>query len=171
MTPPRLPEEIKTKQDTMDLVFKLTRFEMQYPRFVQDRAFELCEEIILGRIHQKMRELEFSQKIIDATRLEFVKIDTDGFIDLKIISDYQSDTGFDVSLAREKGTVRHFIAPVVASVLSWIVGGFIRAFSKGHWVSGITKSNVIEKMTEETMPIVQARLNADTDAFLDRSLQ
>jgi len=69
-----LPEEIKTKQDTMDLVFKLTRFEMQYPRFVQERAFELCEEIILGRIHQKMRELEFSQKIIDSTRLQMFEL-------------------------------------------------------------------------------------------------
>jgi len=166
-----MPDEIKTKQDTMNLVFKLTQFEMQYPRFVQQRAFELCEEIILGRIHEKMRELKFSPKIINATRLEFVRIDTDGFIDLKIVSDYESDTGFDVSLAREKGTTRHFIAPIVAKALSWIVGGFIRAFSGGHWVSGITKSNVIEKMTEETMPIVQARLNADTDAFLDRSLQ
>lgn len=46
------------------------------------------------------------------------------------------------------GTKRHFVAPVNKTALSWSQGG-TRFFSKGHWVSGIKKSEWIEKNYED----------------------
>ena len=157
--------------DGMKLVFNLTRFKMQYPRFVETVGIKIAEEEILRPIHARMKDFRYSPKIIAATRIEDVKITNDGQLIFDVISDYESETGFDVSRAREEGTKRHFIKPVTAKALRWIVGGFVVAFSKGHWVKGITKSNVIAKTIVEMTPIAQERLNVETDNFLKRTLE
>ena len=46
------------------------------------------------------------------------------------------------------GTKRHFIKPVNVSALSWVQNGK-RFFSKGHFVSGIKKSEWIKKNYED----------------------
>ena len=157
--------------DGMKLVFNLTRFKMQYPRFVETVGIKISEEEILRPIHARMKDFRYSPKIIASTRIEDVEITNDGRLIFDVISDYESEGGFDVSLAREEGTKRHFIKPVVAQALRFILGGFVVGFSKGHWVKGITKSNVIAKTIEEMIPIAQARLNQETDDFLKRTIE
>ena len=61
--------------------------------------------------------------------------------------------------------------PVNAKALSFVVGGFIRAFSKGHFVRGITATNVVQKTVQEKIPEAQARLNEATDLFISRSMR
>jgi len=155
----------------MKLVFNLTRFEMQYPQFIQSIAPKIADEEILNPIKSRMRDFGYSQKIIDSTRIENLQISNLGQIEFDVVSDYKSELGFDVAEAREKGTSRHFIKPINAKALSFIVGGFIRGFSKGHWVKGITASNVIEKTVAEFTPIAQIKLNEETDLFLQRSIE
>jgi hypothetical protein len=88
-----------------------------------------------------------------------------------VVSDYDSESGFDAAKAREKGTASHFIKPINAKALSFIAGGFIRAFSRGHFVKGITATNVVQKTVQEKIPEAQARLNEATDRFISRSLK
>jgi len=155
----------------MKLVFNLTKFEMQYPQFIQSIAPKIADKEILKPIKSRMKDFGYSQKIIDSTRIENLQISNLGQIIFDVVSDYKSESGFDVAKAREKGTIRHFIKPVNVKALSFIVGGFIRAFSKGHWVKGITASNVIEKTVSEFTPIAQIKLNEETDNFLQRSIE
>lgn len=157
--------------DDMKLVFNLTRFEMQYPQFVRTISPKIADEEILKPIHQRMKDFGYSEKIIQSTRIENIQLDNLGNLEFDVVSDYKSENNFDVSVGREKGTIRHFIKPINAKTLSFIVGGFIRGFSKGHWVKGITASNVIEKTVAEFTPIAQQKLNEKTDEFLNRNME
>lgn len=70
-------------------------------------------EIILKSIHTDMETNEFSPKIIEKTRVGPIQV-LDGGKKARIhfISDYVSDSGFDVSEGREEGTRDHdVIAP------------------------------------------------------------
>lgn len=156
--------------DGMKLVFNLTRFEMQYPRFVETVGIKIAEEEILRPIHARMRDFKYSEKIIDSTRIEDVEVTPNGQLIFDVVSDYEVP-GYDVASGREHGTIRHFIKPVIAKALRFILGGFVVGFSKGHWVKGIVKSNVIAKTIEEMIPIAQERLNKETDDFLKRNLE
>ena len=127
-----MPDSIITDEH-MKNVYNRTRFVMQYPSFRLDTATELLNGVMLPEVHAAMRALHFDQKIIDSTRIQNIRVSADGDIDYQIISDYTSDDGFDVSKAREEGTKRHFIKPVVKLALSWLAG-YVRLFSKGHWV-------------------------------------
>lgn len=151
-------------EDEFQTIFNLTQFEIQYPQFRYETTKNLLQDVMLAEIHARMKSLGYSQKIIDSTRIQIDSVDTNGDIDYTITSDYESDTSFDVSKAREEGTKDHFIKPNLKSALSWL-GGYIRLFSKGHWVKGITRSNVIRKTRKEYEPIIQKLLDDATDQF------
>ena len=156
--------------DNMRLVFNLTRFEMQYPNFIRQQASKIGEKEILFPIHARMRDFGYSEKIIQSTNIQNLQISSTGQITFDVVSDYRSELGFDVSEARERGTVRHFIKQINVKSLSFIVGGFIKAFSKGHWVKGITATNVIQKSIAELTPIAQQKLDEQTDSILQGAL-
>ena len=154
----------------MRLLFNVTRFEMQYPRFIEQTARVIIDEEILQPIKIEMRSFGYSQKIINETTIENLLVDNEGFVQFDVVSDYKSDTGFDVAKAREKGTKEHFIKPITKKALSWIVGGFVKAFSKGHWVKGITASNIISKTIEIRFPIAQERIIQESIVFFNRAV-
>ena len=140
----------------------MTQFSMTYPRFVEITATRIVNEVILDKIHDRMRELNFSEKIIERTFIDNVKVDTEGFMEHEVISDYEAEGGFDGAVAREEGTKDHFIAPLIKKALSWIKAG-VRFFSFGHWVKGFDKSDVVKKTVEEFTPLAQQKLNDETD--------
>ena len=151
--------------------FLVMKTQLQYPRFLREEAKKIADDTILKPLRQRMQNFGYSKKIIDGTTIQNITINRNGTMSFDVISDYESDSGFDVGQAREKGTVDHFVRPRNAKALSWIAGGFIRAFSKGHWVRGITASNVVSKTVQEKIPEAQARLNEATDLFIARSMR
>ena len=161
-----LSEEQKQHQ-----AFTVMRTQVQYPRFVREETKKIAEDVILKPLHSRMKSFGYSQKIIDGTTIENITVSRTGSLSFDVVSDYDSDSKFDVAIAREKGTVSHFIKPINAKALSFIAGGFIRAFSKGHHVKGITATNVVQKTVQEKIPEAQARLNEATDRFIARSLK
>ncbi len=158
---------ISSSQDVMKLLFNLTRFEMQYPRFIEESARQIIDQEILQPIKNAMRTFGYSEKIIDGTFIDNLFVDENGFIQFDVVSDYKSELGFDVAKAREKGTKRHFIKAVTKVALSWVSSN-IRLFSKGHWVKGFTKSNIIKKTTETQFPIAQERIIQESVIFFNR---
>jgi len=60
-------------------------------------------DIVLNDIHRDMRANRFSNKIIDATFVGNIESSKNG-AKIHFISDYESDSGFDVSEGREEGT-------------------------------------------------------------------
>lgn len=160
---------VKTKEDLDRLVFRLVRLEMQFPGWVKITATRIANEEILDPLHDAMRTFNYSKKIIERTFIDNLVVDTEGFIDFELISDYQSESSFDVALAREEGTRDHFIRPIVRAFVSWIKDG-IRLFSRGHWIRGITRSNVVDKIVDARTPIAQAKLEDEMSAFMERSI-
>ena len=151
--------------------FLTMKTQVQYPRFLREQAAKIANDVILKPLHSRMSDFGYSQKIIQGTTIENIIIGRNGTMSFDVVSDYDSESGFDIAKAREKGTSRHFVKPVNAKALSFIVGGFIRAFSKGHFVRGITATNVVNKTVQEKIPEAQVRLNEATDLFISRSMR
>lgn len=156
------------KQDqpiNLDLLFKLTQFEMQLPGFLDDRGRQIAENA-LDEIKRRMEAANYSRKIIDGTTLENFEITPDGFLEFEIRSEYDTDSGFDVATAREKGTEDHTLPKVEGRTYSWIQDGK-RFFSKGHDVSGIPASNIITNTLLETSVTLQNNINSAIDSFFE----
>jgi hypothetical protein len=161
---------VLSAMDNSRHAFLVLKTQTQYPNFLRSKIKELAEDILLKPLHQRMKDFGYSEKIINGTVIENLQINSNGLLAFDVTSEYDSEGGFDVAKAREEGTDDHFVKPNAAKALFWIVGGFIRAFSKGHWVKGITASNVLEKTVSEKTPELQARLNEETQQFIKRSM-
>ena len=164
-----MSQNISSQDDVMKLLFNVTRFEMQYFRFIEQTAKQIVDEEILQPIKTEMKKFGYSQKIIDDTTIQNLFVDDNGFVQFDVVSDCKSESGFDVAKAREKGTKRHFIKPIAKLALSWVVRN-LRLFSKGHWVKGITKSNIIKKTTEARFTIAQERITQESLVFFNRTV-
>lgn len=158
--------KILTKDDLVKKVLLLNQFEMRYPGWLKIVSTRIVNEKILDILHTRMEDLGYSRKIIERTFIDNLQLDAQGEMSFDLVSDYQSDSGFDVSKAREEGTRDH--GPTHANALSWISQG-VRIFRK--WVHGITKSNVIERTIEEFTPVAQDRLDTETDDLLSKILK
>ena len=123
---------------------RVMHYEHLHDTWVIAKAKELANKIIVDDIRKQMVDAGFSEKIWKnsflSTKIGFDK--SKGKLTLYVRSIYKTETGFDVALAREHGTRRHFIAPRIKLALSWIALG-IRFFSKGHYVSGIKSLYII----------------------------
>lgn len=160
----------RTSPEGMRKINKIIKLQMQYPRWLRTTVKKILDEEILKKIHQRMKDFGYSEKIIKGTKIHKIVMNDDGSLDYEVESKLMREK-YDVAKGREEGTIDHKIEPLKeGGTLSWIVGGFIRGFSKGHWVKGITKSNIIEKTMEEFEPKAQARLDVETDRFVSEKL-
>ncbi|MEM3136733.1 MAG: hypothetical protein QXW37_08460 [Candidatus Nitrosotenuis sp.] len=161
--------ETNISEDLMKLVFRLTRFEMQYPEFIKSRSKFLVESEIVDSIRKKMEEKGYSKKITERVRAEFVGIDPAGIIEYDIVSDFATDEGIDVSKIMEEGRRAFFDKPKIKQALSWISTG-IRHFSKGHWIPERPGDRFVSSTIQAMEQKVQDMLNAETDQYLERQL-
>lgn len=161
--------DLNIPEDVMQLVAKITRFELQYPQFVKQRAETVVNQEIVDKIRDKMEAKGYDKKIIQQVRVEFVSIDPNGFIEFDIISDYETDEGFDVAKMMEEGRRGFFDKPVIKQALSWIVAG-LRLFSKGHFIPIRPGDKFVKSTIDEMEETVQNRLNTETDDLLNRSI-
>ncbi len=65
-----MSHSISSQQDVMKLLFNVTRFEMQYPRFIEESARQIIDQEILQPIKTAMRSFGYSEKIINGTFIE-----------------------------------------------------------------------------------------------------
>ena len=162
--------EPMASQGEMDLLFKLTQFEMQLPDFIQTTAQQLADEA-LEEIKTRMRAAGYAQSIIDGTTVTKVEVTPDGFLEYEITSERDSDEGFDIATAHEKGTKDHFIQPLEEDgVLAWEDESGQTFFSKGHEVSGIEASNIITDTLLSIAVTQQTQLNAAVDQFFTQTV-
>ena len=162
------PTKKKEPDFNVDLLFRLTQFEMQLPSVLQNLGEELANEA-LKEVKKNMRTAGYADSIIDGTTVTNVEVTPDGFLEFEITSERTSDEGFDIATAHEKGTRDHRIdlrgGPDPVSppfALSWIQDGQ-RFFSKGHVVKGIKASNIISDTLLKISGRLQAKLNAAVD--------
>ncbi len=146
-----LLEEIKQKRE------KFIHMKLHFKDFVERETVRLAQEIVITEIVKRMMNAGFSRKIwenTDATKAEL----RNNIIKVYFKSEYFSETGFDVALAREFGTSKHMIRPDTKQALSWIFQGK-RMFSKGHEVEGIESLKIITNTLKDKKPELQNSLN------------
>ncbi len=162
--------EIKTSSDVMGLVFKLTQFEMQYPRFAQQKAEELINKHMVDPIRAKMESNGYSKKITERVRAEFVTIDSDGYIDFDIVSDFTADDGFDVAKMMEEGRIAYRIIPRIKKFLSFIIEG-VRIRTKKSDIPKREGDDFIQSTMDEMEELTQTDLNEETDKAVAYNLE
>lgn len=125
---------------------------------------------VLNEIHSKMRRNDFSEKIIDST---FVgKTEAFGnILRTHFISNYVSDSGFDVSNAREEGTQDHLVRPKKPDgVLRWVADSGKPLFRKFSRPKGIERlliiENTIKQAENDTAQNYQNNLSSSVSKFL-----
>ena len=145
---------------------RLDHLKNNYDQFLKNKATELANKIVVDEIIKRMIDNGFSSKIWMNTSLKEIQI-KQGKVKLIIISEYTTESGFDVALAREKGTKDHMIRPRTKQALHWIQQG-VKMFSKGHMVSGMKSLRIIQKTTREKTPELQKALNDEFDRWMTR---
>ena len=104
----KLVLKVKSVEDIKRFRTKLQGIKIQFPGFQAFTVRKLGNEMVLDQIHKKMRQNNFSEKIIDGTTIGDIEIFRKK-VKMHFKSEYFSDAGFDVALAREKGTKDHSI--------------------------------------------------------------
>jgi hypothetical protein len=139
---------------------KVTRIDHLYKGFLKTKITELANKHIVDPIVEQMRMHHVHRKIYESVVVDEVSVNNEGIL-IKIKSEFFAESGFDVALAREKGTEDHMIRPRDPSkTLSWIQGGK-RRFSKGHMVSGLPSLNLIAQGIEKGEYELQQAINEE----------
>jgi len=108
---------LRTIEDIKRFRTKITSFKIQLLQFQSVTLRNLANIIIVDKIHQNMRDAGFSEKIIDGTFLDNIELRGRTKVRLFFRSEYFSETGFDVALAREEGTEDHDVIAGEGKVL------------------------------------------------------
>lgn len=146
---------------------KQTRFLHLRTDWLKVKVAQLANQMIIDPIVEEMKRMGVSEKIYRNVKLLTPTI-TPKNIFLRVHSEFFAENGFDVALAREKGTDqdnggKHWIRPKEKKALKWIEQGNAR-FSGGHQVSGLPRLNIIQKTIERKQYDLQQKLN---EAFTD----
>ncbi|MGI9535120.1 MAG: hypothetical protein ACR2NW_09225 [Thermodesulfobacteriota bacterium] len=165
---------IPTVEEAKRYRLNIAHFRANYNGFLKNKAEYFVNTLIIDKIVEEMRRENFSEKIWKNTYLKESRVEGDKVI-VTIMSEYFSETGFDVAVAREVGTKDHWIRPkggtnsrnpMLTNVLSWISKGK-RLFSKGHEVSGIKSLRIIEKTVRDNQAAVNTEFNAAYIAWMN----
>jgi hypothetical protein len=162
MTIPSVEWAIKYK-------LKVTRIDHLYKDFLKTKITELVNKHIIDPIIESMRANHVHRKIYESVVVDKVLVSDAGIL-IKIKSEYFAESGFDVALAREKGTEDHMIRPKTAKSLSWIQGGK-RRFSSGHMVTGLPNLNLIAQGIEKGEYELQQAINKESRKWLQDILK
>jgi len=147
---------------------KLAHITNNMDDFLLLKTTEHMNKIIIDEIQRRMEVENFSPKIIQNTYLKGVYV-TGEKISAKVVSEYTSESGFDVAVAREKGTKDHMILPTTKQALSWIFQG-MRMFSKGHMVSGLKSLHIIRNTIKDKSNEVKREVDLEFQKWVKQIL-
>lgn len=141
-------------------ILRQTRFRHIWKGFLTTKVTELVNKLIIDPIIEEMKLNGVSEKIYQNVVVNSVAVTNSGIF-INIHSEYFAENGFDVALAREKGTDDHWVRPRNSEhSLVWIQNGK-KMGSKGHKVSGLPRLNIIERMVEEGEYELQQAINTE----------
>ncbi len=93
---------IESKEDLQRLENKLNEIDKNLDSFALDTITNLIQGNIIQEIQRRMRQENYSEKIIDNVFLDNLKIES-GVVLFQIFNEYLAPTGYDVALGLEKG--------------------------------------------------------------------
>jgi len=153
---------LRTLNDIKRFRTKITSFQIQLLQFQSVTVRKFANLIIVEKIHQNMRDAGFSEKIIEGTILDNIELRGRLKVRLFFRSEYFSETGFDVAVAREEGTEKHKIVAGEGKVLPIPTSEGI-IFRKSAHPDGIMAlfivANTVKQMTEPLQDEYNRQLN------------
>lgn len=150
----QLKLKFETIEDIKNFSPKVQTLKLQLSQFQRATILRIAKNITLDLIHNRMRAAGFSSKIIDGTTLTNVDFVSAKKVRLHFRSEYFADTGFDVALAREKGTKTHEVRAGEGKTLPIPTdNGLI--FRKSANPSGIVALFIVSKTVSDTEEAVQ----------------
>ncbi len=162
--------ELRSLDDIEKFRTRLRSVRVLLDGFTKATLRNLINQLVLDEIHRRMEEAEFSEKIIAGTIIKKVELIARKKLRITILSEYFTEAQFDVAIAREEGTKRHFIAPVQAQALRWIEEGVVK-FSKGHEVEGIKSLKLVAKTIDEMTEEVQSAYEFELKTWLTKNFR
>ncbi len=169
-------DALSSLSDIGKVEFNLSQIELFRFDHGRQTLTTLVNQHIIDSMHSSMKSANYSQKIIERTFLDRIEFLGNGDAQIHIKSDYSSESGFDVSEAREKGTKRHKIEPKGGTspagppfALSFFINGK-RVFSKGHYVSGIIASHIIENTIQSNESTVRSEFQRIEQQWINDTL-
>ena len=170
----KLKLKVDSTKDVKQLRRNIAIVQLQLPQFQAITVRKLANQIFVDPIHNRMRANGISEKIINGTYLDNIEILSAKKVRLFFRSEYFSEAGFDVALAREKGTDigsggRHKVAPTKKKALKFIQVGNVK-FSKGHEVDGLPALHTIENTIVDNIYAFQDSYNLEFFTWLQANL-
>ncbi len=147
--------------ETIDsLIEKLENVEPNTQEYLDDNMQSLYEKHVIPEVKSIAMAMNLPRKFIDG--IKFVKT---GKNEGKVINTWGTP---NKPLARwfNYGTKSHFIAPIGALSLHWITKEGAHAFSKGHMVRGLPKTNAMEIGIDVGMARLKSSTQKETNDFL-----
>ncbi len=161
--------QLRTIEDIKRFRVKITGLKIQLFQFQSTTVRNFANSIIIDKIHQNMRAAGFDEKIIEGTFLDNIELVGRRKVRLFFRSEYFSNTGFDVALAREEGTERHFIKPknvkAIHGSAKWPF------FSKGHWVDGMLALFVVSQTVKQMTSVLQDEFTRQQNMWFKKNLE
>ena len=141
---------VRNVQDLTILQTKLNLLAKSLPNLQKVALEKTAAAKILQEIKQRMRANNFSPKIIDGTEVGPIDIIGGNKAQIHFISEYESESGFDVANAREEGTDDHIIRPKRPDgALRIPLDNGEVIFRKSARVSGIERLLIIERTIKQ----------------------
>lgn len=167
---------IRNSNDVKNLRRRIDGLKLQLLEFQAITIRKQANVIIVDTIHKRMREANFSEKIVVNTILSNIEFISKTKIRLHFISTLFTDTGFDIALAREKGTKAHDVYPKKPTLdrpnpsLKLIINGKVSFYKHTH-PSGIKALHIIEKTIKELGDTLQKKYNQDLAHWISGNLK
>ena len=134
----------------------------------------VAEDIVLQPIHQYMRSLGVSEKIIDGTKMTKAEMISKRKARVWIVSRYFNGS-FDVAVGRHEGTKRTFLRPKNnrpnPHLRWWDKSKGRYLFSKGHWRKGVPRLLYVSKIIAEKKEEFPAQFNLEMEAWVSKMLE
>ncbi len=160
---------LRTINDLRRFRTKTTSFKIQLLQFQSVTLRKFANIIIVDKIHQNMRAAGFSEKIIDGTFLNNIELRGRTKARLFFVSEYFSDTGFDVALAREEGTDDHDVIAGPGKVLPIPTSGGIIFRKKSH-PDGILALFIVANTVKQMTAPLQDEYNRQQNIWYQQNL-
>lgn len=161
----------------LDSISDLDRFQLRlkqarvmFPAFRQRTMEETAQDTILNEIHTRMRQNNFSEKIIEGTIIRSIQ-EFPKFVRIWFESKFFAPSGFDVAVAREEGTRDHRIEPINEDgVLRWVEQDGTVRYSKGHDVKGFEALKIVATVVSRGRSKFLKEFNARTERWVTQNL-
>ena len=160
---------LRTIDDIERFRTKITGLKIQLFTFQATTLRKFAEIIILDQIHQNMRSAGFSEKIIEGTFLDNIELIGRTKARLFFRSEYFTQTGFDVALAREEGTKKHKIVAGPGKTLPIPTSGGL-IFRKSAEPDGILALFIVSQTVKQLTEPLQDEFNRQQEQWYQNNL-